>query len=227
MTTSPVELVIFDCDGVLVDSEPIANRVFTEELARLGLGWSYDEVCERFIGLTMDRCLEIVERAAGRALPDDFLDRLQQRTFAAFRDGLRPIPGVVEALDEIRLPTCVASSGEPEKMRLTLGLTGLLDRFEGRLFSASEVERGKPHPDLFLHAARSIGVDRSRCLVIEDSLPGLQAARAAGMRALAFEGGRPGGPAWREGARVFRRMAELPGLIERMAAPVDDAAGRV
>ena len=133
--------LIFDCDGVLVDSEPVANRVFTESLQAAGLEIGHDEVCRTFIGLSMARCVEIVEERLGRPVPEGFVDRLQARTYEAFRAGLRPVEGVERALERIDLPVCVASSGEHEKMRLTLGLTGLLARFEGRLFSATEGER--------------------------------------------------------------------------------------
>jgi HAD superfamily hydrolase (TIGR01509 family) len=207
------DLVIFDCDGVLVDSEPVANRIFTESLQALGLKIDYEEVCRTFIGLSMARCLEIVERRLGRPVPRGFVDRLQTRTYEAFRAELRPVKGVARALERIDLPVCVASSGEQEKMRLTLGLTGLLDRFEGRLYSATEVERGKPHPDLFLHAARSLGADPVRCVVVEDSEPGVVAARAARMKALGYAARTDGRRLAAAGATVFHAMAELPEML--------------
>ena len=151
------DLVIFDCDGVLVDSEPVANRVFLRALEEIGLRISFEEVCELFVGLPISRCVEIVERRLGRPVPGDFVRRLQERTFERFRSGLQAVSGVRDALDRLDFPVCVASSGELEKMNLTLGLTGLLPRFEGRMFSATEVARGKPHPDLFLHAAATLG----------------------------------------------------------------------
>jgi HAD superfamily hydrolase (TIGR01509 family) len=219
----PFELVIFDCDGVLVDSEPVANRVFTAALAEIGLSMSYDEVCSTFIGLSMGRCVEIVEQRLGKPVPHDFEARLQHRTFEAFRAGLKSVPGVAEALDRIDAPVCVASSGEQEKMQLTLGLTGLLPRFEGRLFSATQVERGKPHPDLFLHAANSLGARPAHSAVVEDSLPGVQAARAAGMTAFAYAGPADGATLAAAGAVVFHDMEELPSLL---AAGRGGAAGR-
>lgn len=211
------DLVIFDCDGVLVDSEPLANRVMTESLRSLGLEIDYEEVCRTFLGLSMARCVEIIEERLGRPLPEGFVDRLQARTFEAFRGGLRPVEGVSRALGRIDVPVCVASSGEHEKMRLTLGLTGLLDRFEGRIFSATEVQRGKPHPDLFLHAARSLGARPDRCVVVEDSPPGVLAARAAGMAALGYAGGDGGEGLAAAGARLFHSMAELPELLTAIA----------
>ena len=207
------DLVIFDCDGVLVDSEPLANRIFADALEEVGLALSFDEVCATFVGLSMSRCVEIVEQRLGRALPGDFVPRLQRRTFDAFRADLQAVPGVAEALDRIASPVCVASSGEREKMNLTLGLTGLLPRFEGRIFSATEVARGKPWPDLFLHAAATLGAVPQRCAVVEDSLPGVRAACAAGMAAFGFAARDDGARLAAAGATVFRSMEELPALL--------------
>lgn len=185
-------LVIFDCDGVLVDSEPLANTCFARALQREGLDWSVEESMRRLMGRSMKSCVEIVEGELGRALPADFVDHLQADTMQAFRDApLQPVPGVVEAIDAIEaagLETCVASSGSLDKMRVTLGITGLWERFEGRIFSSSQVPRGKPFPDLFLHAALQMNQQSFFCTVVEDSLPGIQAARSAGMRALAYAG---------------------------------------
>lgn len=199
-----------------MDSEPLANRLFTEALQRLGLPVSYEEVCRDFTGLTLARCMEIAEQRLGRPLPESFPADLQGETFELFRRELRPVPGIEEALDRLRVPCCVASSGEMEKMRLTLGLTGLLSRFEGRLFSATEVARGKPAPDLFLYAAASLSTEAARCTVVEDSLPGVLAGRAAGMRVLAYAAAADAGALRRAGAVTFNEMRELPDLI---AAP--------
>jgi HAD superfamily hydrolase (TIGR01509 family) len=212
-------LVIFDCDGVLVDSEPVSNRVFAAALREIGLPASYEEVCRDFIGLSMSCCVEIVEQRLGRPVPPGFIEDLQARTFDAFRERLDPVPGVVDALDRIEVPVCVASSGEHEKMRLTLGLTGLLPRFEGRMFSAAEVKRGKPFPDLFLHAASQLDVRPAACVVIEDSLPGVRAAVAAGMTALGFAARADAGALREAGATVFDEMSELPGLLAAEGVP--------
>jgi HAD superfamily hydrolase (TIGR01509 family) len=209
----PLELVIFDCDGVLVDSEPIANRVLYEALIELGLEVDAAETERATRGLSMASVLTWAEAKLGRPLPKGFLEAVQSRTFAAFRAGLEPVPGVAAALERISVPVCVASSGEAEKVRLTLGLTGLLPRFEGRIFSATEVARGKPHPDLFLHAARAMGAEPAACAVVEDSRPGVEAGRAAGMTVLGYADGRDAGPLAAAGARVFADMAELPDLL--------------
>jgi HAD superfamily hydrolase (TIGR01509 family) len=214
-------LVIFDCDGVLVDSEPLANASFSRAIRAQGLDWSPDEVLRRLMGLSLKSCVEVCERELGRKLPEDFVEKMQVITYQMFRDApLRPIAGVrdaVLALHEAGVATCVASSGALEKMRFTLGLTGLWDLFEGRIFSASQVPRGKPFPDLFLHAAISMNVQPFDCVVVEDSLPGVAAARAAGMRALAYAGEPYADPAAlaASGGEPFKAMAELPGLLLR------------
>ncbi len=209
----PLELVIFDCDGVLVDSEPIANRVLHEALIELGLDGDAAATERATRGRSMASALIWAEAELGRPLPEDFAESVQSRTFAAFRAGLDPVPGVAAALERIPVPVCVASSGEAEKVRLSLGLTGLLPRFAGRIFSATEVARGKPHPDLFLHAARAMGAEPAGCAVVEDSLPGIEAGRAAGMTVLAYADGRDTGPLAAAGARVFVDMVELPALL--------------
>ena len=211
-------LVIFDCDGVLVDSEPLANTCFARALQREGLDWTVEETMRRLMGRSMKSCVEIVERELGRALPGEFVDRLQADTMQAFRDApLKTIPGVVEAIDAIEaagIATCVASSGGLDKMRVTLGIAGLWGRFEGRIFSSSQVPRGKPFPDLFLHAAIQMNEQTSDCTVVEDSLPGIQAARSAGMRALAYVGApHTDAEALRAaGGRTFDAMSSLPML---------------
>jgi HAD superfamily hydrolase (TIGR01509 family) len=211
-------LVIFDCDGVLVDSEPLANTCFARALQREGLDWTVEETMRRLMGRSMKSCVEIVEGELGRTLPGDFVDRLQADTMQAFRDApLQSVPGVVEAIDAIEaagIATCVASSGGLDKMRVTLGITGLWSRFEGRIFSSSQVSRGKPFPDLFLHAAIEMNEQPFDCTVVEDSLPGVQAARAAGMRALAYVGATHSDAAALQaaGGRTFDSMSSLPML---------------
>jgi len=205
-----VDLVVFDCDGVLVDSEPIAVPILGAALRTLGLVMTDAEVHRTFVGFTSGRCIEIAEERLGRALPADFAERVQVRTFKAFCAGLRAMPGIVETLDRLPVPYCVASSGDPGKMRLTLGLTGLLDRFRDRMFSASEVARGKPSPDLFLHAAERSGARPDRTVVVEDSLPGVIAAAAAGMRVQGYCPTGEGAELVAAGAILFRDLRELP-----------------
>ena len=212
-------LVIFDCDGVLVDSEPLACASFSRALKAQGLDWSVEETMRRLMGLSLKTSLEICEAELGRELPGDFLEKMQAVTYQTFRDApLQAVAGVkdaVTALQAAGLDTCVASAGAPEKMRFTLGLTGLWDLFDGRIFSASQVPRGKPFPDLFLHAAISMNVQPFDCVVVEDSLPGVQAARAAGMKALAYAGEPYANrdALQKAGGQVFDDMKQLPGLV--------------
>lgn len=216
-TAKKLDLVIFDCDGVLVDSEPAANRVFAEMLGQIGLDVGIHEMYEEFVGRSMSHCMRLVEEKLGRPPPDDFVARLQERTFAAFEAELRPMPGIVEALDAIEVPVCVASSGELQKMQLTLGLTGLLPRFEGRLFSVTEVTRSKPAPDVYLHAAARLGAEPDACVVVEDSPIGAQAGVAAGMTVLGFCAHTPPGKLLAVGVqRTFADMRELPSLLARI-----------
>ncbi|CAN5915581.1 HAD family phosphatase [soil metagenome] len=212
-------LVIFDCDGVLVDSEPVANVTLTRLLNEQGLDWSVAETMRRLMGLSLKTCIEICETELGRKMPADFEETLQVATYQSFRDApLQAVPGVkpaIVALQQGGLDTCVASSGAPQKMRFTLGLTGLWDLFDGRIYSSIQVPRGKPFPDLFLHAALGMNVQPFDCIVVEDSVPGVTAARAAGMRALAYAGAPH---AHRDalaaaGGQLFDSMDELPGLV--------------
>lgn len=212
-------LVIFDCDGVLVDTEPLANRCFSEALNREGLQWDVAETMRRLMGRSMKSCIEIVEAELGRKVPADFVDRLQERTFARFREeGVRAVSGVAAAIDALErggARTCVASSGDHGKMRVTLGGAGLWDRFDGRIYSSTQVARGKPAPDLFLFAAERMGVSPDDCVVIEDSSAGAQAARAAGMRAYGYVGAAHTDRAGlvQAGATLFDDMRGLPALL--------------
>lgn len=208
-----VGLVIFDCDGVLVDSDRIALRIQAERISSgLGLETSYEDCVRDFLGLGMPATLRILGERLGHEVPAAWVAELEDAVADAFRRELRPVRGVVAALEEIELPTCIASSGSQDKMRLTLGLTGLADRFRGRVFSASEVARGKPAPDLFLHAAAAMGTSPAGCVVVEDSPVGIEAARAAGMRALGFAALTP--PERLAAADgVFDSMVQLPRLL--------------
>ena len=210
---NPVDLVIFDCDGVLVDSERLAVQVEVRLLAELGWPLSEADVLDRFVGRSDAHMLGAIEAHLGRPVPE-WQGRYEHALHRAFRDELTAVPGIEAALDELTVHTCVASSGTHEKMQLTLGLTGLHERFAGRIFSATEVERGKPAPDLFLFAAERSGVVPDRCVVVEDSRSGVEAARAAGMRSLGYAGGLTP-RSWLEGpgTSVFDDMAELPELI--------------
>lgn len=211
---TPIELVIFDCDGVLVDSERIAVRVYVALGAELGWPLTEAEVIEKFIGRSITSNFEKITSRVGPSRAALWQERFGQLHRVAVDAELAPVNGILKALDALTLPSCVASGGSHDTMRHTLGHTGIYPYFEGRIFSASEVAHGKPAPDLFLHAAKEMGVNPSACIVIEDSKYGVQAARAAGMRALGYAGGLT--PAqWLEGPNttVFDDMRELPRLL--------------
>lgn len=212
----PYGLVIFDCDGVLVDSEPISNRELAAFLTELGHPTTYDESIRDYMGGAMHRIHDTIFARTGQRLPMDFDHRFHERVFEAFRRDLRPIEGVEAVLDRLAaegVSICVASSGSHERIRTTLGVTGLLHRFpESAIASADDVGHGKPAPDLFLHAARLMGFEPAQCAVIEDSPLGIQAAVAAGMDVFGFAAMTPAEKL--AGARaIFRRMAELPALL--------------
>lgn len=207
-------LVIFDCDGVLVDSERLAIRVDARVLAELGWLITEAEIIQRFVGASDADFKAAVEARLGRQLPRDWELEFEPLYRAAFAAELRPVEGIPEALDRIAIPSCVASSGTHDKMRFTLGLTGLYERFQGRIFSATEVVRGKPEPDLFLHAASRMGFSASDCIVVEDSVNGVRAARAAGMVVMAYAGGvTPASRLQGPGTTVFSSMRDLPDLL--------------
>jgi len=215
-----VGLVIFDCDGVLVDSERIAVRVNVALTAELGWPLTPAEVVDRFIGRSHASIAEIIGARLGAEAAATWTHRFEAEHRRAVDAELTTVDGIVEALDRITTPVCVASGGTHEKMRHTLGRTGLYRRFAGNIFSATEVARGKPAPDLFRYAAARMGVSPAACVVVEDSRFGVQAARAAGMRCLGYAGGltaadRLEGP----GTVVFDDMRDLPALLDKCGSP--------
>ena len=206
------DLIIFDCDGVLVNSEVISNQLLRDALAENGLEMSLKQVVETYVGRSMLAVVSISEQLLGRSLPDDFLDRLQEKTFAAFEEKLQAVAGVENlliALQKRDVKYCVASSGTFEKMDITLGLTGLKYYFEDRIYNTSQVKRGKPYPDLFLYAAEQMDVEPARCLVIEDSLPGVQGGVAAGMEVIAYSVRGDCEKLRKAGGLVFDDMTEI------------------
>jgi HAD superfamily hydrolase (TIGR01509 family) len=214
-------LVIFDCDGVLVDSEPIAERVLLETLEAAGLALDPGVARDRFLGRSLASVRAILAAEFGLALSDAALAAMRARLHAAFRAELRPIPGVAATLAALQAAFCVASSSQPERIELSLRVTGLWPAFAGRAFSAVEVARGKPAPDLFLHAAARMGYPAPACLVVEDSPAGVRAAKAAGMAVAAFTGGSHAqSPEHRAAIAALSpeaTIAEMPALIALIA----------
>ncbi len=181
-------LVIFDCDGVLVDSEPISLGVLVEALDAAGVSMTTEEASERFLGRSLQSMSAILHDEYGLATDNTFLEAMRMRLYARFRQELKSVPGIRQAVEQLDAACCVASSSQPERIRLSLTVTGLIDLFEPHIFSATMVARGKPAPDLFLHASAQMGYAPANCIVIEDSPAGIEAAKAAGMRVFAFAG---------------------------------------
>ena len=218
MVAPPVkrwDLVIFDCDGVLVDSEPIANRVFAAQLAAAGLRMPVEEVMRRFMGRTRAGCIRHAEEILGRPLPPSFGDDWDRVLYQTLRSELKAVEGIVALLAELDVPCCVATNSSVERLGIALQTTGLARYFEGRAFSAASVARPKPAPDLFVHAARTLGAAPSRCAVVEDTPTGVKAARAAGMTAFGFAAAPHADAAAlaAQGARVCRTVNELAACL--------------
>jgi HAD superfamily hydrolase (TIGR01509 family) len=211
-------LIVFDCDGVLVDSERLAVRIDVKVITALGWAMTEADIIDRFVGRSEESIAKDIEAHLGRPLPPNWTADNEHLYRAAFAAELKPVPGAVEALDQITIPTCVASSGSHDKIRYTLGITGLYERFAGRIFSADDVARGKPAPDLFLHAAERMGVEPAACAVVEDSRYGIEAARAAGMLAFGFTGGLTPAERLRGPETIlFNSMLDLPRLVAHAA----------
>jgi HAD superfamily hydrolase (TIGR01509 family) len=218
-TSSIYDLVIFDCDGVLVDSEALACVVHADVMTQYGYTITAEQVHDRFLGRSAREARLEVETELGRAFPDTYTAQLRATIDRVFGEQLTAVPHIAETLAKLSQRICVASSGTPTRIRSSLGTTGLLDRFAPHLFSAMQVERGKPAPDLFLFAAAQMNTPPARCIVIEDSVPGVTAARAAEMTVIGFTGGshcRPGDADRLRAAGaniVIDDMRTLPALI--------------
>jgi len=216
------ELIIFDCDGVLVDSEPLANAVLADYLTELGYPVTATDCMERFVGLSLESVRDRIENGSSLILPDDFINEIKRRDHVAFAGRLKPITNILDAIKKIPQLKCVASSGSPDKIDNSLTTTGLIDFFQPHIYSAAEVKNGKPAPDLFLHAAREMNSDPGKTIVIEDSLAGVEAGVRAGMTVLGFCGGGhiPPGHAGKlvdiGATQAFEDMAILPDMIDAL-----------
>lgn len=216
------QLVIFDCDGVLVDSEPIAAKVLADFITERGRPTDQQECLAEFTGLSLMNIADLVSKKWGVDLGPNFAEQLFDLDRAAFKAHLKPLPGARDTIVRLQsagIKVCVASSGRPEKIHHSLSITGLLDLFEGHLFSAVVVRHGKPAPDLFLFAAAQMDVAPAQCCVIEDSIAGVKAAKSAAMQVMAFCGGTHADDAHQQKLaaaapdRLFDELAELPRLI--------------
>ncbi|MEP4766567.1 MAG: HAD family hydrolase [Roseibium sp.] len=211
-------LVIFDCDGVLVDSERMTNGNLAKMVTELGHPMTGADCQRQFMGRTLENVQAMIEGLIGRKLPDDWTDQVRARDLETFKAGVPAVPGIFEVLDDLDqrgVPYCVGSSGKYAKMHVTLGGSGLLPRLEDKLFSAQDCENGKPAPDVFLLAAKTMGYAPNTCVVIEDSVPGVLAAKAAGMQAYAYveDPSCDRNAMTKAGAFLFEDMKQLPNLL--------------
>jgi HAD superfamily hydrolase (TIGR01509 family) len=207
-----VDLLILDNDGVLVDSEPIANHVLADLLTEYGDPTTYEETVDRYMGTNLAYVRQVVEARLGHALPADLERRYHDELFARMRTELTTVAGVESALDAIDLPTCVASSGAHERIQVALKTVGLYDRFAGRIFSSQDVTRGKPYPDLFLYAAEQMGAAAAASIVVEDSPYGVAAAKTAGMTVIGYAGMTPA-ERLADADHVIATMTDLPSAV--------------
>lgn len=205
--------IIFDCDGVLVDSELLAIRTFVETVKENDIEIELDKALKELKGHFFEECMAIVEKMSGKKLPEDFEPKFRKRSFEVFRKELLPVMGVKKVLENLELPFCTASSGPQEKIRLNLATTGLLHFFEGRIFSCYDIGKWKPDPAIFLHAAQSMGFRPQDCLVVEDSLVGIRAAKAGGFDVFGFATGEEDALFNDECTSVFYDMEELIPMI--------------
>ncbi len=207
------KLIIFDCDGVLVDSEPLSNRTIAEQMQELGIPMTEEEAIKLFAGGSLKNVTDYVKSVTGQDAPADMLEVYRTRSYDLFRKELEPVSGIKELLEGLPNKRCVASNGPLDKMKLNLGLTNLMHFFEGNLFSAYEIGHWKPDPRLFLHAAKIMDFEPKDCVVIEDSDHGIHAAKSAGMQVYGYAGRTPREKLEKAGAIVFDDMNHLLDLL--------------
>ena len=213
---SSFKLIIFDCDGVLVDSEGITTQVFIDMLAEAGVDITLEEVMNQYVGMPMPDGLALLAKQYGFTPPADFVERFYRNSMVVLADQLQPVPGIKTVIGQLQLPFCVASNSRVEKVRAMLSITGLLASFEGNIFTACQVKNPKPAPDVYLYAAKVFNTDPSDCLVIEDTPVGVSAAKAAGMTVYGYSAITPAQRLWDAGVHtVFNVMSDLPLLIKR------------
>lgn len=206
--------IIFDCDGILVDSESISAKIFQKMASELGCDLDFETVLGQITGTSMKENLRFFQERVGRKLPENFESGFRRRSFEAFKTELKPVNGIHALLDKITIPYCTASSGPQNKIRLNLTTASLIDRFENRIFSSYDIGSWKPEPDIYLHAARQMGFEPADCAVVEDSIAGVQAAKAGGFNVFALSKPENNTAFQHFGATVFADMNELGKLLD-------------
>jgi len=209
-----VKCIIFDCDGVLVDTEKIGNGVLLSMAAEHGFEMKLEDAYRDFNGRNLKECFIHIENAIAKKLPDNFESEYRERSFEAFKTQVKPMEGIVEFLNKLKIPYCVASSGPVDKIRLNLEVAGLLDRFENKIFSSYEINSWKPDPGIFLHAAKEMGFAVKDCIVIEDSKAGVMAGISGGFKVYGFANGYNNEDLEKEGAELFSNYEELNFLFQ-------------
>jgi HAD superfamily hydrolase (TIGR01509 family) len=205
--------IIFDSDGVLVDSETLSAKVFQEMARELGFELDFEKAVEQFAGISMKENLQFIQENIQGLLPEDFEKEFRQRTYKVFKSDLKAVEGVQDLIKKLHVPYCVASSGPVEKISLNLGLVNLLDHFENRIYSSYEIGNWKPEPGIFLHAAKEMGFAPEECVVIEDSASGIRAALSGGFMVYALANALKRGHFEQLGAVTFKNMKELERLL--------------
>lgn len=208
-----VNCIIFDCDGILVDSETIANQVLLSMSASFGLKMTIEESIKNFNGSRLQKIFEKIEELTDKKLPDSFETDFRKQTFEAFKTDLKPVKGVKEFIEKLTVPYCVASSGPVEKITLNLTITGLLEKFENRIFSSYDINSWKPDPEIFLHACKQMGFEKEECIVIEDSVAGVIAGVKGGFKVFALANENNTQDLLDEGATVFYNYDELETIL--------------
>lgn len=209
-----VKCIIFDCDGVLVDTEKIGNGILLEMAAEHGFEMKLEDAYRDFNGRNLKECFLHIENAIAKKLPDSFENEYREKSFEAFKTQVKPMEGIVTFLNKLKIPYCVASSGPLDKIRLNLEVAGLLDKFENKIFSSYEIHSWKPEPGIFLHAAKEMGFIVEDCIVIEDSKAGVIAGIRGGFKVYGFANGFNNDDLEKEGAMLFNNYEELEALLK-------------
>ncbi|OXA72935.1 haloacid dehalogenase [Flavobacterium aquidurense] len=209
-----VKCIIFDCDGVLVDTEKIGNGIMLSMAAEYGFEMKLEDAYRDFNGRNLKECFLHIEKAIGKKLPDNFESDYREKSFEAFRTQVKPMEGIVSFLDKLKIPYCVASSGPVDKIRLNLEVAGLLDKFENKIFSSYQIKSWKPEPGIFLHAAKEMGFEVKDCIVIEDSKAGVIAGIQGGFKVYGFANGFNNEDLEKEGAILFNSYEELKDILK-------------